>query len=321
MRDRTSRQLTCLVVFFWSAFAVGLVRAEPTLTPIDANRHVQCLSDAISNGEEDGGSGDESSMAFGPFNYDLSAPASVGSASSLGASAQSSQIDAMGFHATATLAVAADISDLDDFASANALNEFRVYFTMDGTSIEVPYSFTGWFAASDLVSGVLSLGDAGTGMVLHSFSAPAESVGFDFSGLLVPGKTYTLYAHLEALAGADPLGEWSQSGSGGFGFDFELPTDVAAPSGESGIATRLQVWPNPFGARSRITLEGPPYDGRLLILDVRGRLVREFRIESQQRVLSWNGHDQRGERLPAGIYFLRLAGAGNEATRKVTLLK
>jgi hypothetical protein len=35
----------------------------------------------------------------------------------------------------------------------------------------------------------------------------------------------------------------------------------------------------------------------------------------------WNGRDDRGESVASGVYYLRLASAGETMTRKIVLLK
>lgn len=320
MNDTIYCGLVGLTVVFLQVFAAGFAQAEATLHPVDAYRIVQCSSSVSSGAGNDDGSGEESSMVFGPFAYALSFPVSSGSATALGASVQSSQIDAMGFHADASVQALAEISDLDGFANASTYDEFRLYFTVENTNVLVSYSMSGWFSASERVEGHLSLGDAGTGLVLQSFVGSTDSTAFDYTGLLAPGEEYMLYGYLESSAAADPLGDWSQSGNGSFHFDLTLATAVAAPIGRA-ETTYLQVWPNPCAGRSQISLVGKPFEGRLAIFDIRGRRVRQFELQPEQRVLSWDGYDQRGKPLPAGVYFLRLAGAGYETQHKLTLLR
>jgi hypothetical protein len=60
------------------------------------------------------------------------------------------------------------------------------------------------------------------------------------------------------------------------------------------------------------------------VYDVSGRLVRRLvdgdRSAGTETVV-WNGTDTSGERLGAGVYFVRLAGPGFRETRKVLLLR
>jgi hypothetical protein len=64
-------------------------------------------------------------------------------------------------------------------------------------------------------------------------------------------------------------------------------------------------------------------DGLLEIYDVRGRVVRKSVVilDGQRGIMTWNGRDDRGERVPAGVYFLRLRGGGTVRQLRVTVLR
>lgn len=55
---------------------------------------------------------------------------------------------------------------------------------------------------------------------------------------------------------------------------------------------------------------------------MQGRLVGQLQPGrlSGQHVLRWDGRDQRGQPLPAGLYLARLRGPGIEQTLKVRKL-
>jgi len=78
--------------------------------------------------------------------------------------------------------------------------------------------------------------------------------------------------------------------------------------------------PNPargaVGFQFRLSDAGPT---RLAVYDVRGRQVRgwEGELPAGGHQLAWDLRSQTGDRLPAGVYFVRLqAGAGSQ-TRKL----
>ncbi len=86
--------------------------------------------------------------------------------------------------------------------------------------------------------------------------------------------------------------------------------------------------PNPFRAGTVIRYrvpEGESFRGvRLRIFDMNGRLVRTL-VEGEQPPglydRSWDGRDEGGRPVAAGIYPYRLDVAGKTATRKMVLLK
>ncbi|MCU0607277.1 MAG: hypothetical protein MUF78_07640 [Candidatus Edwardsbacteria bacterium] len=88
------------------------------------------------------------------------------------------------------------------------------------------------------------------------------------------------------------------------------PAGVAGPAGAgSRPAPRpiaLRVSPNPARERCRITLDAP---GRgavaLSVYDTAGRLVRRFPGRAADQPLVWDTRDDRGARVPSGVYFAR----------------
>jgi hypothetical protein len=63
---------------------------------------------------------------------------------------------------------------------------------------------------------------------------------------------------------------------------------------------------------------------QLGVYDVSGRLVRQL-VDGERcagtGTVVWNGTDESGARLGAGVYFVRLAGRGCRETRRVILLR
>ncbi len=84
----------------------------------------------------------------------------------------------------------------------------------------------------------------------------------------------------------------------------------------SGISAR----PNPFAGEIRISvaLKNPTeFDAR--IYNLKGQLVKTLDAESANPTddLVWNGFDDQGHRLPAGIYLLRVQSGDQIQTRKI----
>jgi hypothetical protein len=95
-------------------------------------------------------------------------------------------------------------------------------------------------------------------------------------------------------------------------------------------AVRPSLWlgqnePNPFNPSTTIRF-GVPVAGRvsLRVYDVAGRLVRTLSDENRvagEHGVSWDGRDDRGAALSAGVYFYRIAAGEETLTRKMILLK
>ena len=116
-----------------------------------------------------------------------------------------------------------------------------------------------------------------------------------------PDLVVTLTAHVQSeLVGVDAIG---------------LP----------GATRLLPVQPNPalshaalgFALARRGELE-------LSVYDVRGRHVRSLTrgsLEPGRYSFEWNGRDEQGVALPAGVYFIRLIAPGLAATQRLVLLR
>jgi hypothetical protein len=84
--------------------------------------------------------------------------------------------------------------------------------------------------------------------------------------------------------------------------------------------------PNPFNPMTTIhfELETPMSHARLAIFDVTGRLVRTLRegpAAAGRSSVTWDGRDDDGRSLGAGVYIARLEGDNVIRSRKLTLVK
>jgi hypothetical protein len=86
--------------------------------------------------------------------------------------------------------------------------------------------------------------------------------------------------------------------------------------------------PNPFGASTLVTYAVPSQAGsspvQLRIYDPAGRLVRTL-VDAVQPAgiyeISWEGRNDRGEEVAAGVYLCELRVAGEAITRRVILVR
>jgi hypothetical protein len=87
--------------------------------------------------------------------------------------------------------------------------------------------------------------------------------------------------------------------------------------------TRLTVYPNPFSKRITISFgKGQSAEGiGLKIYDVSGRLVKDFSLPGAYSLLptkvSWHGNDNTGQKLPDGVYFVRLEAQDRNIIEKI----
>ena len=111
-------------------------------------------------------------------------------------------------------------------------------------------------------------------------------------------------------------------------------SDPASPEETTGVEGQMipktfalyQNAPNPFGPGTTIRYDVPVGAGRVTIevFDVRGRRVREILdavVPSGKHVARWDGRDEGGQGVAAGVYYCRLSATDGERTIKMTLLR
>jgi hypothetical protein len=103
----------------------------------------------------------------------------------------------------------------------------------------------------------------------------------------------------------------------------DSPQIEAAPA-PGGIALHANR-PNPFVGGTSILYALPqPMPVRLAIYDITGRevrtLVNSIQGAGESRV-TWDGKDQHGSSVSAGVYIYRLEAAGTTLTRRLSVLK
>ena len=107
---------------------------------------------------------------------------------------------------------------------------------------------------------------------------------------------------------ADPAIAGDVVGVGTTAGVYHVFTAAAAPTPAAPAASLLVSAPNPFRSATTLTIPGPAIDRtELRIYDVRGRMVRVLAADHSQ--ISWDGRNEGGALVPAGLYFARLAGA------------
>ena len=93
----------------------------------------------------------------------------------------------------------------------------------------------------------------------------------------------------------------------------------------AGQFTLEQNYPNPFNPLTRIDFSLPgSAEVKIKVFNVLGQKVRTLvnaRMKAGQHHVLWDGRDETGRMLPAGVYFYRLELEGARMTRKMILMK
>jgi flagellar hook assembly protein FlgD len=84
-------------------------------------------------------------------------------------------------------------------------------------------------------------------------------------------------------------------------------------------------YPNPFGDRVKIDFElKESSDGNASVYNVRGQKVRSLErnhFSKGKHTLEWDGKDERGKKVSAGIYLMRFETRGQSYVRRMIRMK
>ncbi|RKX69558.1 hypothetical protein DRP53_07840 [candidate division WOR-3 bacterium] len=127
---------------------------------------------------------------------------------------------------------------------------------------------------------------------------PTEDNGYIIAGILIPFNSDNKNGQVYLIRTESEIGISEREGLGGFG---------------------LRLYPNPFRRRLWIELNRAPSKMRVRILDHTGRIIRTLELSSSPMV--WDGCDDRGHPVPAGVYFLQLKSEEMSVTEKIVLLR
>jgi hypothetical protein len=92
-----------------------------------------------------------------------------------------------------------------------------------------------------------------------------------------------------------------------------------------GAFSLADATPNPFTGMTEISFSLPVRtEADLKVFDASGRLVRNLSnnvLDAGTHVMTWDGRDEAGRAVNAGIYFYKLSTADNQAVKKVVLMR
>jgi len=146
---------------------------------------------------------------------------------------------------------------------------------------------------------------------------------YDISAVADGEETVYLRWTMGATDGSWQFSGWNVDDVEIWGIDSEPPSGIDEPD-----ATAVALspnYPNPFGPSTTVSFLLPePSHVSLRVYDVSGRLVRELadtRIEAGSHVRTWDGRDDDGRAVAAGVYFFRLGVGSRTETRRTVLVR
>jgi uncharacterized repeat protein (TIGR01451 family) len=167
----------------------------------------------------------------------------------------------------------------------------------------------------------------------------ADGTGLWTVGAMSAGRTDTLAIVVTVDAGTEDstitntatLTDVDQKDGNPFNNAASASVTVISPVPAEEISLAPTVYslstgrPNPFRDRVTIRFDLPaPGEASLVVFDVTGRRVRTIvsgRLDAGRYAPVWDGRDDAGSRVAAGVYFVRLQAADFTATRKSVRLK
>lgn len=144
---------------------------------------------------------------------------------------------------------------------------------------------------------------------------------------LIYGTLYNFWFESDAppSPGHATLEAWERTGDDQVLATAEIPSSASGIEHATGSEVRFSVFPNPAPASAELVFVlRERSEVSLAIFDAGGRTVRLLMDgsaeEGSQRVL-WDGRDQDGRMVGAGVYYATLQAAGQLITRAITVVR
>lgn len=216
-------------------------------------------------------------------------------------------------------------------AGSRMVDAFRLFLDYDGAGSRVAgESVRATSTDVDRVGAyAVRASGADLDVLLFNKSTAPETVSVAVAGGV--GGNVALY-RFDATQSLGPAGSVAPSGEG---FTLVLPARSATlavtaavvdvgPAAEG--ALRFEgAWPNPVRGQGTLRFFLPsPATASLELFDLAGRrvrtLARDRAFGGGRQELGWDGRDERGARVPGGVYFARLRVAGEAAIQRTVVL-
>jgi hypothetical protein len=99
---------------------------------------------------------------------------------------------------------------------------------------------------------------------------------------------------------------------------------IGTPSADLISPVPIRIHPNPFRVETSIELESLDVELEVAIFDISGRMVRMLSPSQRQHQsirLRWDGREEDGRSLAAGIYFVRARAGLRSSAAKIILIR
>ena len=214
-------------------------------------------------------------------------------------------------------------SSIDDSSGGNGDGLAQIGETIELT---VEFSSEGGTSAED-VSVLLSSAETSLSMVDSTATIPNIPAGGSRSNSdpltfvvtqAVSDTVATLWVQVTANGG-------TYTGAGRIDVRIDMTGTGIADDPVASVFALRPGYPNPFAADTRLQLTLPTAERVVArVYNPAGRLVKtlvDSKLPAGEHLVPWDGTNERGNRVPAGVYFVKLEAGADEALRKVVLLR
>jgi|GEM_PF-2911815 len=244
----------------------------------------------------------DSTFALGPYSKAVSANLALGPITCTSSANQTSTYATSAFHADGSHNCFAEDTGTSGFGTSYGSSTFHVVFRMTESS---GYELSGFVQGADL--GYTTITFTGPGGSILSLTAGGQTLPVQKSGVLSAGDYDLNVTTYGSAHGWPPFPSYS---SGAYEIHFAL--DSASDAPQVAQASPLRAFPNPFAASTRIHASEMTRD--VCVFDAAGRIVRKFEGAA---FYDWDGRDERGAAIPAGVYFIRETDSPAATTLKL----
>jgi hypothetical protein len=303
------------VVFLIVLLVVSAGAANAVITPTSQSRTISSTAfaaDATGSGSD---SDSNAAVDFGPFNDGVFATVLLPGAIGSGTATQLSEINPGSIHAEGSHSANGEGWEEEGYGDGSGNSHFEVTFDLGQTS---DYELSGWIEEFDSGSTHLSLtGPSGT---VHYLYPPSnETLFISEQGNLAAGS-YTLVVHTAGSAFGDYYFYDYASGA----YDIDLTFGAATDAPDRTVAASAPiVAPNPFRTTTRISYQIPVGQRfEATVHDVQGRIVRRLLSNAAPGgPTEWDGRDDAGRPVPAGVYFVQVTTLRGPVRTKITRVR
>jgi len=214
-------------------------------------------------------------------------------------------------------------SSIDDSSGGNGDGLAQIGETIELT---VEFSSEGGTSAED-VSVLLSSAETSLSMVDSTAAIPNIPAGGSRSNSdpltfvvtqAVSDTVATLWVQVTANGGA-------YTGAGRIDVRIDMTGTGIDDDPVASVFALRPGYPNPFAADTRLQLTLPTAERVVArVFNPAGRLVKTLvnsKLPAGEHLVPWDGTNERGKRVPAGVYFVRLEAGADHALQKVVLLR